>query len=360
MHFSSDNIAPCAPALMEAALAANAGPARPYGADAETAQLEALVAEAFERPAKVFMVATGTAANALTLACLCPPWAAVYGHRNSHIEEDECGAPEFFTGGAKITLLDGARAKIDPDALDRAIRFTARAGVHNVQKGALSLTQATEAGAVYTPAEVAALAARAKADGLPVHMDGTRFANAVARLGCAPADLTWRAGVDALCLGATKAGAMAAEAVILFEGGAAHAKAWEFELRRKRAGHLWSKMRFMSAQMAAFLRDGLWLDLAARANAMADRLADGLRAIPGVDIAGPVEANMMFPRFPRAGHRALHQAGALYYLWPGDQSLEGPDAEPLQCRLVCSWATEPAEIDAFLDVLRAALAERAA
>lgn len=352
MFFSSDNVSACAPQIMEAVLAANRGPARPYGGDDATAALSALVSEIFERPAKVYLVATGTAANALALACLTPPWTTIYCHRNAHIEEDECGAPEFYTGGAKLTLLPGDHARIDPAALDDAIRFTARAGVHNVQRGALSLTQATEAGAVYTPAEVADLAARAKAHGLPVHMDGTRFANAVARLGCAPADLTWRAGVDVLCLGATKNGAMAAEAVILFD----ESKAWEFELRRKRGGHLWSKMRFMSAQMEVWLSDGLWLRLAGHANAMADRLAAGLRAIPGVEITAPVDANMMFPRFPRRGHRALTEAGAIYYLWPGDQSLEGPDDEMLRCRLVCSWATTAEDVDRFLAALGKALA----
>jgi threonine aldolase len=356
MFFSSDNVSAVAPAIFDAMAAVNHGPAKPYGADPASARLRALASEAFERPVEVHLVATGTAANALALACLCPPWATVYCHRNAHVEEDECGAPEFYTGGAKLTLLPGPHAKIDPAALDDAIRFTARAGVHNVQRGALSLTQATEAGAVYAPDEVAALAGRAKAAGLPVHMDGTRFANAVARLGCAPADLTWRAGVDVLCLGATKNGAMAAEAVILFDP----AKSWEFELRRKRGGHLWSKMRYMSAQMEAWLADGLWLRLAGHANAMADRLAAGLRAIPGVEIAAPVQANMMFPRFPRRGHRALQAAGAVYYLWPGDQSLDGPGDEPLQCRLVCSWATTPAEVDAFLAALRGALAAEAA
>ncbi len=356
MLFSSDNIAACAPEMFEAMARANHGAAKPYGNDEATARVQALVAEVFERPATVYLVATGTAANALALACLCPPWATVYCHRNAHVEEDECGAPEFYTGGAKLTLLDGAHAKIAPDALADALRFTARAGVHNVQKGALSLTQATEAGAAYTVDEVAQLADMAHAAGVPVHMDGTRFANAVARLGCSPADLTWRAGVDVLCLGATKNGALAAEAVILFDD----AKAWEFELRRKRGGHLWSKMRYMSAQMEAYLTDGLWLRLASHANAMADRLAAGLRAIPGVAIDAPLGANMMFPRFARRGHRALTEAGALYYLWPGDQTLEGPDDEALQCRLVCSWATTQEQVDAFLATLRGALAAKAA
>lgn len=351
MFFSSDNVAAVAPEIFAAMAEANSGGARPYGNDPQTQRLQALVSEIFEHDARVYLVSTGTAANALALACLCPPWATTYCHRNAHIEEDECGAPEFYTGGAKLTLLGGDDAKIDPDALADAVRFTARAGVHNVQHGALSITQATEKGAAYTADEIAALAATAKARTLPVHMDGTRFANALVRLNASPADLTWRAGVDVLCLGATKNGAMAAEAVILFD----EAKAWEFELRRKRGGHLWSKMRYMSAQMEAYLTDGLWLRLAGHANAMADRLAAGLRAMPGVEIPHPMGANMMFPRFARRGHRALHAAGAVYYLWPGDQSLDGPGDEPLSCRLVCSWATTEAEVDAFLSTLRGAM-----
>jgi threonine aldolase len=355
MFFSSDNVSACAPAIFEAVAAANHGAAKPYGADDLTARVAAQVAEVFERPARVYLVSTGTAANALALGCLCPPWATVFCHRNAHIEEDECGAPEFYTGGAKLTLLEGPDARIAPTALEDALRFTGRAGVHNVQRGALSLTQATEKGAAYTPDEVAALAAQAKAAGLPVHMDGTRFANTVARLGCAPADLTWRAGVDVLCLGATKNGAMAAEAVILFDD----AKAWEFELRRKRGGHLFSKMRYLSAQMTAYLADDLWLKLAGHANTMADRLAAGLRALPGVMLDHEMGANMMFPALPRRAHRALQAAGAVYYLWPFDQSLEGPDDAPLTCRLVCSWSTTPEEVDAFLDVARGALADAA-
>jgi threonine aldolase len=355
MFFSSDNVSACAPEIFEAMAAANHGAAKPYGADDVTGRVEALVAEVFERPARVYLVATGTAANALALGCLCPPWATVFCHRNAHIEEDECGAPEFYTGGAKLTLLDGPDARIAPEALGDALRFTGRAGVHNVQKGALSLTQATEKGAAYTPDDVAALGAQAKAAGIPVHMDGTRFANAVARLGCTPADLTWRAGVDVLCLGATKNGAMAAEAVILFD----EAKAWEFELRRKRGGHLFSKMRYLGAQMAAYLEDGLWLRLATHANAMADRLAAGLCGLPGVVLDHRLGANMMFPALPRRAHRALQEAGAVYYLWPFDQSLDGPADEPLICRLVCSWATTEQEVDAFLAVAQRALGEAA-
>jgi threonine aldolase len=355
MLFSSDNISAVAPEIFDAMQAANEGAARPYGADETTKRLEDVVSEVFERRARVFLVSTGTAANALALACLCQPWATVYCHSHAHIQEDECGAPEFYSGGAKLTLLGGDHGLIAPEALAAALGASIR-GVHNVQRGALSLTQATEAGAAYDPDHVARLARMAHDAGIPVHMDGTRLANAIARLGCTPAEATWKAGVDVLCLGATKNGAMAAEAVILFD----RADPWEFELRRKRGGHLWSKMRYMAAQMEASLTDGLWLRLAGQANAMADRLAEGLRAIPGVEIDHPLGANMMFPRFPRRGHRALHDAGALYYLWPGDQSLDGPAEERLRCRLVCSWATTAQEVDGFLGVLRGALNAEAA
>lgn len=351
MNFTSDNIAPVAPEIMTAMVAANEGAAPSYGGDALSERLNARASEVFERDCRVWPAATGSAANALALACLCPPWGIVYAHRNAHVEEDECSAPEFFTGGAKIGLIDGEHAKIPPEGLARAIRFTARAGVHNPQKGALSITQATENGAVYTPGEVGALARIAREAEIPVHMDGARFANAVARLGCAPADVTWRVGVDMLSLGATKNGAMAAESVITF----GPERDWELQLRRKRAGQLFSKMRFIAAQFDAWFTDGLWLRLAGHANAMADRLAAGLGEIESASLLHPVQANAVFARFPRRGHAGLHEAGARYYLWPGDQSMEGPGEEGVACRLVCSWATTPAEVDGFLDRLRQSL-----
>lgn len=351
MWFTSDNAGPAAPQILQALSAANDGYAPPYGADPLTARVADRIRELFEAPeAIVHLVPTGTAANALALASLAPPWSAIYCHRNAHIEEDECGAPEFYTGGAKLTLLDGAHAKIAPESLRDALQAGAGGAVHHVQPGALSLTQATEMGAVYTPDEVRALAGLAKQQGLPVHMDGTRFSNALARQGCAPADLSWRAGVDVLCLGATKCGALAAEAVIFFDGD--RAKGWEFELRRKRGGHLFSKMRYVAAQLDAWLEDGLWLDLAGRANAAADRLAEGLRASGMAEIPHPVQANALFPALPRAAHRRLQEAGARYYMWPSEPSPQGPDDEMLACRLVCNWATSEEDVDAFLAALR--------
>ncbi|HEU0222274.1 MAG TPA: beta-eliminating lyase-related protein, partial [Paracoccaceae bacterium] len=341
---TSDNAGPAAPEIIAAVARANEGYAHSYGADDIMARVTTRIREVFEAPeAAVHLVPTGTAANALALACLCPPWATVYCHTHAHSAEDECGAPEFYSGGAKLTLIEGPHGKIAPAALEAALAAAARVGVHNVQKGALSLTNATEAGTIYAPHEVAALAALARREGIPVHMDGSRFANALVRLGCSPAELTWKAGIDALSFGGTKNGLMGVEAVLLFDP----AKSWEFELRRKRGGHLFSKHRFLSAQIEAYLADDLWLGLAARANAMADRLTEGLRA-RGATLLHPVEANMMFARFPRAAHRRLRAAGAQYYIWDGDESLAGPADEPVTCRLVCNWALTEAEVDAFL------------
>jgi threonine aldolase len=350
MFFTSDNAAGGQADILAAVARAADGPATAYGNDPLTARAEARIREVFEAPrARAYLVATGTAANSLALACLCPPWATVYTHEGSHIEEDECGAPEFYTGGAKLTLLGGADAKIDADALAAKIAAAAPRGIHNVQPGALSITQATELGAVYTPDETARLAALARDAGIPVHMDGTRFANAVARLGCTPAEASWKAGVDILCLGATKNGALAAEAVILFDP----AKAREFELRRKRGGHLFSKMRFVAAQMDAYLTDRLWLRTAAHANAMADRLAAGLAAAPGCRLAVPVEANLIFAEIPLGLHRRLLAAGAKYHPAHGGQDEAGPDDAPYVVRLVCSFETTAAEVDRFVGLLGA-------
>lgn len=350
MWFASDNTSPAAPEVLAAVLRANQGHATSYGSDAAMDRVTRLIREIFEAPeAAVYLVSTGTAANALALACICPPWATVYGHRNAHIEEDECGAPEFYTGGAKITLLGGAGARIDPAELETALAFTARAGVHNVQRGALSITNATEAGTVYRPEDIAELAGLARRYQLPVHMDGARFANALVSVGCSPADLTWRAGVDVLSLGGTKNGCMGVEAVILFDP----SKAWEFELRRKRGGHLLSKHRYLSAQMEAYLASDLWLALAEQANSTARRLSEGIAALPGASMVHPTEANAVFAAWPRAGHRAVRAAGAHYFLWPGHQSFDGPEGDPLAARLVCNWSTTAAEVDCFLETLRA-------
>ncbi|MEM6357706.1 MAG: beta-eliminating lyase-related protein [Pseudomonadota bacterium] len=350
MNFASDNVTGAHPAILAALTAANDGPAMPYGNDPLTASVEVRIREVFEAPrARVLLVGTGTAANALALAALCPPWGAVYCHRIAHIEEDECNAPEFFTGGAKLVHIDGDHAMMDAEALEARLAGAGAGVVHNVQPAALSLTQATERGGVYTPEAVARLASIARARGLGVHLDGTRLANALAATGASPADMTHRAGVDILCLGATKCGAMAAEAIVLFEPDAHAGRAWELELRRKRAGHLFSKMRFVAAQMEGWLADGLWLDLAGHANAMATRLRQGLAAA-GADILTPEGANLFFARLTAAQDRALRAAGAHYYA--GTADADGR----VEARFVCSFVTTPGEVDAAI----AALATQAA
>ncbi|MBP2231726.1 threonine aldolase [Azospirillum agricola] len=339
MHdFRSDNVAGAAPEVMTALAAASTGSASPYGDDPLTRRLTERLSALFETPVAVFPVATGTAANALALSALVPPFGAVYCHEEAHITVDECGAPEFFTGGAKLVPLPGAGGKLTPEAVARAV---ARAGVnvvHRVQPAALSLTQATEAGTVYSPAEVGALVDVAHANGMAVHMDGARFANAMAHLGCAPADVTWRAGVDVLALGGTKGGCLAAEAVVFFNP----AMAEDFGYARKRGGHLVSKTRFLSAQLDAWLADGLWLRLAHHANAMAARLATGLAGVPEVTLEHPVEANELFVRLPEKTIRALETEGFAFYRW--DDGL---------VRLVTSFDTPAAAVDAFLKIVSA-------
>ncbi|MCC5989744.1 MAG: low specificity L-threonine aldolase [Pararhodobacter sp.] len=349
MHFTSDNASGVPEQIIAALARANAGFAPSYGADALMDEVRARIRALFEAPrAAVYLVATGTAANALSLATYCPPWGAVYCHRIAHIEEDECGAPEFYTGGAKLVKIDGEGGKMTPPALEVRLAAAAPVGVHNVQKGMLSLTNLTEAGTRYSPAEIAALASVARAHGLPVHLDGARFANALTAEGCTPAEMTWRAGVDVLSLGGTKNGLMGAEAVVIFDP----ARAWEFELRRKRGGHLFSKHRFLSAQFAAWLEDDLWLNLARRANAMAARLEGGLAGLPGARLRFARGGNMVFAELPRKAHARARAAGAQYYPWPPEQGEDGPETQPIGVRLVTSWCTGEADIDRFLAALK--------
>lgn len=336
--FRSDNVAGCAPEVLEALASANAGAVPSYGADPISDGLRQRLADTFDHPVWPFLVATGTAANALSLAHLVPPWGGVLCHRDAHIATDECGAPEYLGSGLKLILVDGDHGKLTAETVARQLAKDVR-GVHHVQPAAISLSQSTEAGTVYQPAEIARIAEIGRAKGLRLHLDGARLANAVAALGCAPADVSWRAGVDALSFGLTKTGALAAEAVLFFD----EALARDFEFRRKRAGHLYSKMRFASAQFEALLRDGAWLRLAARANAMARRLADGLATLPGLSLRHPVEANEIFLRLPESTATALERAGYLFYRW------EDPDG-PL-IRLVTAFDTEPDHVDLLLGEL---------
>jgi threonine aldolase len=338
MDFSSDNAAGAAPEIMAALDAANRGTAAAYGADDWTARLERRFAALFAHEVAVFPVLTGTAASALTLAAVTPPWGVVYSHEEAHVAVDECGAPEFFAGGAKLVGLAGADAKITPAAI--AARLTERGFVHHAQPAAISLSQSTEAGAVYTAAELEAMGEFARRERLALHMDGARFANAVAALACAPADITWRAGVDVLSFGATKNGALAAEAVIFFDPG----RAGDFSYRRKRGGHLVSKMRFVAAQLDAYLEDGLWLRNARHANAMAARLAAALERIAEVRLCHPVEANEVFVALPEAVIAALAAEGFKFYRWGG--------ADAPCIRLVTSFATTADAVDALAAAIR--------
>ena len=343
-NFGSDNVGPMAPEVLDAIARANAGAMASYGADPLSAELERRISALFERPARVYPVATGTAGNALALAALTPPFGSIFCHEDAHIVGDECGAPEFYTGGAKILGLPGAHGKLDPDALGGPIAAAARMGQHACLPCVLSLTQATEAGTVYTPDEIAALTGLARDHGLAVHMDGARFANAVASLGCAPAELV--AGVDVLVFGGTKNGAMAAEAVVFLDE--RHAE--NFARRRKRGGQTWSKQRFLAAQLLALLEDDRWLRHAAQANAMAARLAAGLGVLPGAALLHPVQANEVFVRLPGRVIASLAQAGYGFYRWD-DVPADDP-RRPGIIRLVCGWDTEAADIDALIATAR--------
>ncbi len=274
MNFASDNGAGAAPEILEAIAASSRVNAPAYGADDYTKRATAMLSEVFETKTEAFLVATGTAANALALASLAKPFEAVFCHEEAHIHDDECGGPEFFTGGAKLVGIAGMGGKITPEALRETLGRFPRGLAKSSQPGALSLSQATEAGTTYRISEIAELCAIAHAAGIGAHMDGARFANALAASGASPAEMTWRAGIDALSFGATKNGALACEAVVFFDA----ARATNFAYLRKRGGHTLSKGRFLGAQMEAYLKDGLWLSLAERANAAARRLSAEARA----------------------------------------------------------------------------------
>jgi threonine aldolase len=353
MNFASDNTAGIAPKILDAVVRASEGFALGYGNDEMTKRVERRIAELFEHEVAVFLVPTGTAANAIALAQLVPPWGAVLCHAESHIVTDECGAPEFFGGGLKLVELAGEGGKVAPDTLRAALaRFTGHRP-HEIVPSAISLTQTTEAGTIYRAEEIQRLADIAHQRGLAVHMDGARFANALVRLGCTPAELTWKAGVDVLSFGATKSGAMAAEAIIFFDP----QRATDMPERRKRGGHLLSKHRFVAAQMEAFLADDHWLDLAQHANRLADRLASRLTAA-GVPPVWPVEANLLFVVLPKVADARLRAAGATYYVRQSESLPPGMaiGADRMLARLVTSFATTEDEVDRFADLVRTALA----
>lgn len=343
MNFASDNTAGVAPPILAAIARANGGYAVSYGEDEWTARVNQRLAELFEHEVAMYLVPTGTAANALALAQLSPPWGAVLCHTESHIATDECGATEFYGGGIKLVTLPGEAGKIAPATLQTALDRGLWGGPHHVTPAALSLSQATESGTIYRASEIRELAQIAHARGMAVHLDAARFANALVRTNATPAELTWHAGIDVLSFGATKNGALAAEAVIFFDPG----RTKNMAERRKRGGHLLSKHRFIAAQLDAYLTDDLWLHLARHANRMADRLAEGLSAT-GIKPAWPVEANELFVPMTAETDRRLKAAGAMYYPW----STISPDITLF--RLVTTFSTSEAEVDQFIAIARGA------
>lgn len=338
MDFRSDNTSGFAPEILAALSAAGAGSRPSYGEDEQTRGVQQRLCELFETQLSAFFVATGTAANALGLSLLAPAWGTVFCHEQAHIAVDECGAPEFFTAGARLQTLPGEHGKLSVQTL--AQQLPGGLGVvHHSQPAAVSLSQATEAGSCYRPEEISAIAQLAHRYGLGVHMDGARFANAVAFLGCSPAELSWRAGVDVLSFGASKNGALAAEAILVFDA----ARAASLGFRRKRSGHLFSKMRVLSAQLEAYLAEDLWLRHARHANVMAQRLAQGLRDVRGVRLCHPVEANEVFVELPESLIQALLAEGFQFYRWMDERSTT--------VRLVTAFNTAEHDVQALVEAL---------
>jgi threonine aldolase len=338
VRFFSDNTASACPEIVDALFAANRGLEKAYGDDPWTGRLDEAFSRYFGTEVRAFAVATGTAANSLSLATLSPPYGAIYAHEEAHVAVDECGAPGFFTGGAQLMLVRGDYGKLSAAGLANVLDAHP-VHVHTVQPAAVSLTQATEYGTTYRPAEISAISEVAHHCGLKLHMDGARFANSVLFLDCHPADTTWRAGVDVLSFGATKNGAMGAEAVVFFNKELVK----DFELRRKRAGHLLSKSRFVSAQLLAYLETGVWRRNAARTNALAQKIATAARGI----LLYPVEANEVFVHLGHERKQALRAAGFEFYDWGSESSGDA--------RLVVSWDQREEDVEALCSALARAL-----
>ena len=331
-QFASDNYSGMCPEVIEALLEANHGHARSYGDDPWTARASELLREVFETDCEVFFVFNGTAANSLALASCCQSYHSILCHELAHVETDECGAPEFFSNGTKVLLLPGEHGKINPDTIPSTV--SRRKDIHFPKPRVLSLTNATELGTLYSIKELEQLQHQADANHLNIHMDGARFANAVAALGVNPAELSWKRGVDVLCLGGTKNGMAVGEAVIFFNKELAH----EFAYRCKQAGQLASKMRFISAAWVGLLQEGAWLRHATQANSMATLLATRLKAIPGVSLLFPQQANSVFVQLDKGTADRLKKEGWIFYNFIGAGG----------CRFMCSWDTTPDEIEALV------------
>jgi threonine aldolase len=339
-QFASDNYAGICPEAFAAMTEANQGHEVSYGDDTWTEKASNLIRDLFEAKCEVFFVFNGTSANSLSLAALCQPYHSILCHEFAHIETAECGAPEFFGNGTKVLLLPGANGRMDPAEVERAVKR--RSDIHYPKPRVLSVTQASEVGTIYSVDELKALTTMARRCGLRVHMDGARFANAVAALNVAPAELTWKAGVDVLCFGGSKNGIALGEAVVFFD----RELALEFDYRCKQGGQLASKMRFLSAPWVGMLHNGAWLKHARHSNAMARRLEAGLSGLSGVQIAFPVESNAVFARIPPAAEKKMHERGWRFYT-----GVVTPD----ESRLMCSWDTTTEDVDRFVADLREAL-----
>ncbi|WP_421693833.1 threonine aldolase family protein [Aestuariivirga sp.] len=348
MNFASDNVYGVHPKILASLSEANAATSPSYGGDSFTARAEERLKEVFGCDLRAFLVTTGTAANGLSLSAITPGYGAIICNAEAHISVDECNSPEMFTGGAKIMGLQGTGGKITPAQVEKTLKGFIR-GEHDPKPKGVSLTNATELGTVYSPAEVTAFSRLIRPRGMKLHMDGARFANAVAGLGVTPAELTWKAGVDVLSFGATKNGAMMLEAVIFFDLSLAE----DFAYRRMRSGQLISKSRYLGAQMLAYLEGGLWLENARRANALAQKLAAGLTRTGTVRIPNPVEANEVFAVMPRSLYDRLLASGAMFYDWMPD-SLGGAIGDhEIFTRFVLSFATPEDEVERFVQLVAA-------
>jgi threonine aldolase len=339
-HFASDTYAGICPEALAALIEANEGHEPAYGEDVWTAKASELLREVFETNCEVFFVFNGTAANSLSLASLCQSYHSILCHVLSHVEGSECGAPEFFANGTKVLLLPGPNGKIDPKAIEKAVNK--RTDIHYPKPRALSLTQATEVGTVYSIDELRELTAVSRHFGLRVQMDGARFASAVVSLGATPKALTWQSGVDVLCFGGTKNGLAVGDAVVFFNPELAR----EFDYRCKQGGQLASKMRFLAAPWVGLLREGAWLRHARHANEMAARLELALRPVPGIRIGYPVQSNAVFAKIPQNAEHAIHQRGWHFYTGIGGWE---------ESRLMCSWDTTADDVDRFAADLKAVL-----
>ncbi|WP_174802131.1 threonine aldolase family protein [Martelella limonii] len=350
MFFASDNWSGAHPAIGAALMREQSGYANAYGTSALDRKIEARFNEVFEREVAVFFVGTGTAANSLALSSVGRPGGVVFCHKDAHIANDEGGAPEYFTGGGRLATVSGDNGKMDPKTLKRIIGRYPADFVHHGQPMAVSLTQSTEVGTVYTLDELDAITAEAKAHDLPVHMDGARFANALAALDVSPAEMTWKRGIDILSFGGTKNGCWCAEAIVFMNPGQAR----DMPFIRKRAAHLFSKTRFISAQFDAYLEDGLWLELARRSNAMAERMREAFRGSNHARLAWETNTNEVFIILKESAAEAARGAGARFYNWlpPADQPDLVGEGEVL-ARCVTSFSTEESEIDRFVSFLTA-------